>query len=269
MKVDVYHKPGWTHDDHTTMMAEGLRRHGLDVARFGERPRPGIDVAVVWSWRVGLRVRQEGFGGPILVMERGYLGDRFHWTSLGWDELNGRARFNGPHDSGERFWRNFGHLVCEWERDRGYALVIGQVETDMAVRHVPIHLWYMDTIAALERMGYAVRFRPHPQTVQRRGRVSVQSSRIVGGTLEEAFREAGIVVTLSSNTAVESVLAGIPTYALDEGSMAYEVSANTLSEKPIMPDREIWFRDLAWKQWEPDEFRSGEAWEIACTAMHA
>lgn len=247
-------------------MAAGLIRHGIEVEFFDVSP-PAADFAVGWSWRVGERIRSAGFGRPFLTMERGYLGDRFQWTSLGWNGLNGRARFPTAKDSGERFWENFGDLAREWERFDGYALVIGQVEGDMALRGIDYRAWVGRTINTLLAMGMEVRFRPHPEAMRRGIPQAADSEFFIGGTLNEAFERAGCVVTLNSNTGVESVLAGIPTITSDLGAMAWPVTSHGFVDDLIMPCRKNWFRDMAWRQWSIDEIRSGFAWEVVREAM--
>lgn len=252
---------------HMIAMSAGLVRHGVDVSYFHGVPDLAADFAVCWGWRKGMRIRAGGFTKPILVMERGYFPDRFEWTSLGWDGLNGRARWNGAHDRGERFWRNFGHLACEWERYNGYTLIIGQVEGDAALHGVDFARWVRETMDEADRLGQLVYFRAHPEAVRRNQIIPVTRDFILGGTLQEAFSGAGRVVTFNSNTGVEAVLAGIPTVTMDEGAMAWPVTSHSLHAPLVMPDRSEWFRDMAWRQWSMDEIASGFAWEIVREAM--
>lgn len=250
---------------HLVAMEAGLRRHGIEVVPQVEMD---ADFVVCWSWRTGQRIRQNGFNKPILVMERGYLGDRMNvWTSLGWDGLNGRARFPDAQDNGERFWRHHGHLAREWEMVDGYWLIIGQVLGDTALQHVDFNGWLRQTMGALGRLGADYRFRPHPEAVRRRQEFPVPQAIWHGGTLDEAFAGAAAVVTFNSNTGVEAVLAGVPTVTFDEGAMAWPVTSHSLFEPLVMPDRAEWFRDMAWRQWTLDEIASGAAWEVVRTAM--
>lgn len=245
---------------HIIAMDAGLRRHGIAVVGANDLT---ADFAVCWSWRTGLRIRKSGFDRPILVMERGYLGDRLQvWTSLGWDGLNGRARFPEPQDQGQRFWANHGHLACEWERFDGYHLVIGQVLGDTALTMVNFQEWVEETIDALDKMGVDVRFRPHPEAVRRGQQFRVPDYMVIGGTLAEALSEAACVVTWNSNTGVDAVLAGVPAVTFDEGAMAWPVTSHNLIEPLVMPDRTEWFRDMAWRQWTMDEIASGFAWSV-------
>lgn len=267
MRAAVYFVPERHHANHLGKMADGLRLHGIEVSLFNTYPDLTADFAVVWGARVMERIRQQGFNRPVLVMERGYIGDRFEWTSLGWDGLNGRARWNELQDNGERFWSNFGHMVCEWEEHDGYALLIGQVGGDMALNGVHFASWCRRAIDAMAAKGMDVRFRPHPEAVKRGQPLPVASGLVIGGTLADALSWASCVLTWNSNTGVEAVLAGVPTYAIDEGSMAYPVATHDLTADAVMPDREEWFRAMAWRQWRLDEIADGSAWEVVRQAM--
>lgn len=266
MKAAVYFVPERHHANHLGKMADGLRRHGIEVSLFNAYPDLTADFAVVWGARVMERIRQDGFSGPVLVMERGFIGDRFSWTSLGWNGLNGRARWNEPQDNGERFWSNFGHLVNEWEAFGGYALLIGQVDGDMALRGVNFAQWCRQAIDVMTDKGMDVRFRPHPEAVKRGQPLPVTSAPVLDGTLADALSGAACVITWNSNTAVEAVLAGVPAVAADEGSMAWPVAAHEIGEI-AMPDREEWFRAMSWRQWAMDEVADGSAWDVVRAAM--
>lgn len=43
-------------------------------------------------------------------------------------------------------------------------------------------------------------------------------------------------------------------------AMAWPVTAHSLLEPLVMPEREWWAHDLAWTQWSLAELASGEAW---------
>lgn len=244
--------------------ADGLRRHGWTVNISDQAVR--ADLLVLWGVRNRPAIEgQLKRGGQVCILERGYLGDRFAWSSVSFGgQLNGRADFRGVRNDPARFERHFGHLMQPWQRKEGYALLIGQVPGDMSLAVVNGSLdgWYADTAAVLAAKGYEVRFRPHPVAVQRGKRfVTPTGAKLIGGTLDEALSSASLVVTFNSNTAVESVLAGVPTIAMDRGSMAWPVTTHFLETEPQMPDRETWAAELAWKQWTLDEMASGECWD--------
>ena len=80
---------------------------------------------------------------------------------------------------------------------------------------------------------------------------------------EEDLAEAFCIVTHSSNTAVEAILAGVPAFVLGQ-SAAQPFAGNDLKmiEAPLTGygDRWNWAGVLADNQWTPKEIREGKAW---------
>jgi hypothetical protein len=236
--------------------AEGLKRHGWRVT-VSSRPVP-CDLLVVWGARRVEQMRQQrAAGGEVVVLERGYVGDRFSWTSVSFGGgLNGRGEFRGPVDDGGRWRRHFGHLLQPWRvRDDGEVLIMGQVDGDMAVINTDIHGFYRRATKAYEAAGYSTRFRAHPNAKP------VAPVRGANPDLAEDLAAARCVVTWNSNSGVDAVLAGVPTVAMDKGSMAWDVTGHVLGELPPTPDRTAWAHRLAWCQWRRDEIESGTCWD--------
>jgi hypothetical protein len=261
MKVAIVANLSARHQQsHAAAMAEGLKRHGIDATIQRSHERISARVAICWGWRMGLQLQRAG--RDVLVMERGYLGDRFAWTSLGWNGLNGRAKFVTPDDDdGARFRQHFS--LTPWRAGGDYVLIAGQVPGDMALAGRDLGPWYAGAAQAAGRTyGLPVRFRPHPEAA-RLGRRSpaVPGAATAGGTLAEALAGAAVLLTFSSNTAVDAVVAGVPAVTADQGSMAWAVAAHTVGDR-ITPDREAWAARLAWCQWSLDEIRDGRAWEV-------
>jgi hypothetical protein len=260
MKVVIVANPGAQHQhSHAEAMAEGLKRHGIDTEIQRSPQRVAARVAVCWGWRMGLQLQRAG--RDVLVMERGYLGDRFAWTSLGWNGLNGRAKFVTPDDGGARFRQHFS--LKPWRAAGDYVLIAGQVPGDMALAGRDLGPWYAGAAQAAARTyGLPVRFRPHPEAARLGRRTPpVAGATIANGTLSEALAGASVLVTFSSNTAVDAVVAGVPAVTADQGSMAWAIAAHTVGDR-ITPDREAWAARLAWCQWSLDEIRDGCAWEV-------
>jgi hypothetical protein len=242
----------------------GLARHGWRVT-YG-RTVEACDLLCLWGVRKRWAIdAQKQAGGEVVVLERGYVGDRFEWTSVSFGgALNGRAEFRGPFHDRSRWERHFAHLMKPWRvagnPTTGYALIVGQVAGDMSLGGTDLQPWYAAASFQLHKMGWQVRFRPHPVSVQRYQVVPVQGAETIKGTLEDALAGASVVVTYNSNTGVESVLAGVPTIAMDAGSMAWPVAGHAIDEI-VTPDRTAWAHALAWKQWRREEIADGTAWE--------
>lgn len=216
----------------------GLRRHGAQAL--------GANAVACWGWRVGKQHRARG--RDVLVLERGYLGDRFVWTSIAWNGLNGRGTFpDYPDDGGARF-RRLGLDVKPWSGG-SYVLIAGQVPGDMALGGRDLRPWYAEQArrASIE-FGLPAKFRPHP-LAHRRGPVRpVPGAEMVEGDMAAALAGAAVVLTFNSNLGVDALVAGKRAECADVGSMIWGVC-----------DREAWLHRLAWKQWTLDEIRSGEA----------
>lgn len=244
---------------HAAALRDGLAVHGIraTIARTSTTARTRY--VACWGWRYGRLLRQRGH--EVLVIERGYIGDRFRWTSLGWNGLNGRATFR-PKDDATRFYEHFTGLMRPWKEGGGeYVLLIGQVPGDASLGGMNLGRWYQDTANAAGRAyDLPVRFRPHPMAVKRGIREQVRGCAVSKRELAADLAEAAAVISFNSNTTVESVLAGVPTVALDKGSMAYEMCGRQIGAI-WKPDRSQWATRLAWCQWSMDEIKSGVAWE--------
>lgn len=205
--------------------------------------------------------RAKAQGAEVCVLERGYVKDRFTWSSVSFGgELNGRAEFRGPFHDISR-WDSLDIKLCPWaplEIGHGHALIIGQVPGDQAVKHVNLHAWYRDVAKALRADGHRdIRFRPHPQAGRIGGMEAVigEGVTVLHGELEDALRGAAVVVTFNSNAGVDAVIAGRRTVALDPGSMVWELSQKLIHGE--FPARKDWCARIAWCQYTVEEMASG------------
>lgn len=248
-------RPGAEHQEQwAAAFAAGLERHGWK-AEIASAFRPS-DLLVVWGVRrVDEMVRQRKTGGQICVLERGYLADRFQWSSVSFGGgLNGHGRFGGPFDDPSRWELYFSDLLRPWrEDDAGDVLICGQVPGDASIAGVDMDGFYQLARDAFERQGFTVRFRPHPGRL--RNPVAVPP-------LAADLATARCVVTYNSNSAVDAVLAGVPAVVFDRGGMAWPVAGHQF-QPPPKPDRRRWAHRLAWCQWRLDEMAAGECW-AAC-----
>ena len=237
-------------------MEAGLKRHGVETTYFGPTEAwPDADFYVVWGWR-GAKPLVE-CGRQVLVLERGYVGDRAYWTSVGWNGLNGRATFPIATDAGIRFDKHFRDLVCPWKWPTAASkiLLLGQVPGDAALDNVDQVEWLTQQAASFLNKGYEVRFRPHPQADY----VGVLGLPAPLGDLYAALDWAGLAIGWNSNSLVDAAIRGVPIVVGDPiGCMA---SAVRSQGRQWNPDRAKWFDWLAWTQYSVDELQSGFAWE--------
>lgn len=247
-------------------LAAGIRACGDDCRVLVRVESIAADTVACWSWHVGERLRARG--RDVLVMERGYIADRFHWTSLAWNGLNGRGRFGYAHDDGRRWRRHFAQLMQPWRpapAPDAPILLLGQVPTDAAVRLPPpfrYPAWIEATAEQLKAHGRPILYRPHPEALKRGGDRPPWQVEIDRGPLADSLARCAWAVTLNSNSAVDAVLAGVPTVTCDHGAIAWEVTGHRRAEVPPQGEREAWAHRLAWKQWLPSEIEDGTAWSV-------
>jgi hypothetical protein len=267
MKCEIVINPDMAHHvTHANALQLGMQRSGIAtrIVSVGERIQHEPDtIAACWGWRIGAMLDRAGF--DVLVMEHGFIGDRRHWTSLGWNGLNGRARFAYPADE-TRFEANFGDLLQPCDASGTYALLIGQVEGDASIDNIDFRAWCEETAArATERLGLPVFFRPHPVAVERGQWTELDNASAtlqLEVPLREALQGAAVVLTYNSNAGTDAVLAGKPTICFDRGAMAWPVAAHGWEIRAIEEGtRKAWCDRLAWSQFSIAEIIDGAAWE--------
>ena len=194
------------------------------------------------------------FPPPVLILECGYInGDsgsyherRLARVSTSWNKLHGEA-LKAPERPDDR-WVALGIDLPVWRDLGAYTLILGQVQGDATVPRNYAAILAGITKAAGDTYG-PVRVRPHP-LIQKPTR-----------TLEEDLSYAARAVTWTSNSAVDAVLAGVPTIAFNWGCMAWPVTSHALCEPHYVGNRLPWCYDLSYRQWTHDELRTGHAWE--------
>lgn len=251
-------KVGNSPSGHRTALMKGFEKLGVEHIVINNGAFPKTKKIVCWGWRKGAAYRNTG-AFEVLVMERGYIGDRFSYTSLGWNGLNNYATFpEYPDDGGARF-RAHGGVLKPWKTGGKYAVILGQVKGDASLKGQDISPWYAQTAEEIRQFyDIPVYFRPHPDCMRRGGYHSVDGCPKIDGTLQEVLDGALFTVAYNSNSCLDSVLSGVPCYAGDKGTMAWDLCMKDI-KKIVMPDREKVVNAIAWKQWTTEEIESGEA----------
>jgi len=259
MKIVLYHN-GMKHQiEAMHSMQNGLLHHGIHAPLFPSNTLTDCDLAIFWGHRYKHIMQQ---CKHYLVMERGYIGDRMTWTSLGFDGLNGRATFPNIQDGRARWLKHFQQYEQPWQsRYANIALIMGQVDGDASIQGVDFWSWVRDKTAALKKAGYVPMFRPHPHPIARNS--PPVDSPVMPGDLQEALRNASIVCTFNSNSGVDSVMAGVPASADDPGSMIYGLCGYP----PKYVDRAAWEQKMSYTQWLPEEIENGDAWAALKTVI--
>lgn len=225
------------------------------------------DLAVFWGHNRPELIQQvKAAGGHYLVMERGYVGNRYEHTSLGFDGLNGRATFPGRDGAPPDRWQALRRLVTlrVGERRSATVLIAGQVAGDASLRGLSLRDWYEQQVAEARALGLRPLFRPHPESRHWDGPDGCDVS---FRPLEADLADALAVVTFNSNLGVDAALAGCAVIATDEGSMARAIAGAQLDaatarvEATARPAFQQWCYGLAYCQWTYEEIAGGVAWD--------
>lgn len=251
MQVSVIANPRSSHQvAHQKAMIIGLGKIGIKGIPVSSEINVRTKYVACWGWKIGKRLRERGL--EVLVMERGYIGDRFKYTSLGWNGLNGHATFpEYPDDEGKRFLSH-GGMIKPWKEGGDYIVIMGQVKNDASLDGKDILLWYKEQAKTAESYGVPIFFRPHPEARRRGGYSSVPGIPNIEGDLHDVLDGALLTIAYNSNSCVDSILNGVPCFAGNKGTMAFKMCNG------LKVDRKE-AHSIAWKQWELHEIESGFA----------
>jgi len=265
VRIAVYRGSLSHHKFSADKFIEGLKKHGQDYEVWDLTTRGYCDLLVTW----GLRNidRFEGMYSNFLLIEAAYLQPRIDekswplWYSLGFNGLNGRGTYLNEDKDSYRFNKHFDDGRVRPYRDEGeFILVAMQVPGDASLRHYKGS--YDSIIKEIEKATETpVKVRPHPKgTFSIEDRTKLVSNQV---PLERQLNLVKALVTINSNSGVDSLVYGVPVLNLDPGSMCWELAMKSYSElnNPPKPDRTQWLNNLAWCQWLPEEVAAGEAWE--------
>lgn len=257
---------------------KGLLAHGIspfnvhNEKQFHQEQQ--VDLTVGWGkpkWPIS--------SPRFLVMENGFWSNRLDWQqdynpdnpseiSLGFDGLNGEANFYNKNSPNDR-WERHEHRLRKWNTTtKEFVVVMGQVPLDAAVKNkIDINTWVLQAFDELKAIGVNnIVYRPHPKGAERlelpEGVITMKEP-----SLTRLLSRAALVVTFNSNSGVDAMLRGVPTFAYDRGSMVWNVATNDFiglcvnNAEGEPPNREQWAIDLTYAQWNYREIESGLAWE--------
>lgn len=251
----------YKHGIHSTNIINSRRIQSHDLKSMINE----YDFVVGWGVKSILYKLCKSYRKDFLVLERGYISDRFYWTSCGFNGLNGDADFLNQNSSCERWNSIFSKKINlkEWKKNGDYAVIAGQVKRDASIRHLSAYTIYSDLINDLNSLNIPVVYRAHPLEkskfipIKHNLKFSYDNNK----NLEDTLNNARFTITINSNAGVVSILNGVPAITLDKKSMVYDFSAHSVFENIIYPDRLPWCYKMAYTQWSPSEIKSGDAWD--------
>lgn len=242
--------------------ARGLARHGVQHEILNKFPAgPAADLAVAYGWvhePVFTAYRQAG--AHFAYFDLGYWGRRpegraiegYHRLAIDdWDTLKTMRR-DCPGDR----WSRLGVEIQAPLIGKREIIVAGMSGKAAGTHGFKEDQW--ETLARSTILNLApeaeVTMRPKPNKRNR-----------VGSTIEEALSQCKLLVTHHSNTALDALVAGVPTYCVKGvGRLASPLELTPeYIRAPILPDESVRrqiMQDAAYAQWSPEEMRTGEAW---------
>lgn len=242
--------------EHQSAARDGFKKHGIDSVLSYSAYASNTKHVVCWGWRNGKVLRQRGH--EVIILERGYIGDRFKYTSIGWNGLNNYANFPKFSDNGERF-RNHGGILKPWKNHGKHILIMGQVIGDASLKGHNLNSWYEQMARQAKALyNLPVYFRPHPEAMRRGGYFAVENVPNIEGSLDQVIEDSLFTIAYNSNSCLDSVLRGVPCYAGDKGTMAFDLCMKNIDQLRY-PSREHVVHEIACKQWTLEEIASGYA----------
>ena len=273
------------------LVAAGFRveRHSTEKAFEASAEIP--DVLVTWN---GMRAAGEKlvqiarmFDIPVIRIEHGFYERKLysqadHEGILHWASWRRELLDPAPAEGQQRLARFYPDGIRPMKKRKGYILVIGQVMGDSQMLDSPIQ-----SAIPLQRlvhratkdMSVPVYFRPHPS--ERSPRQILLKS-LPGGDdargvyvktkhglgLAEALDGAAFIITINSNTIVETLAAGVPALAFGphlgidagvvrqtcEGTLRTDILDMLAGWRPDQAAVQNFLEHLACRQWTPDEF---------------
>lgn len=241
-------------------MAAGMRKHGVTIDLKSWQDSHSTDLAVMWGVRNKRLINDvKANNSDFLVLENGYIGNRNNWVSCGFNGLNGHADFVTDNVGNDRLSLISNFVLPLREGVGKYVLIMGQVPSDASVRHIGFNKW-LDGICNKLKGKCDIVYRPHPLNTNAYIPDGVKKAK--GGLLCN-INDASCVVTLNSNSGVDTVLAGVPCVAMDKGSMAWEVTGHNIEDilEPNYYERTQWLNKMSYAQWSIREMQAGDAWD--------
>ncbi|WP_067582181.1 hypothetical protein [Endozoicomonas ascidiicola] len=215
-------------------------------------------------------IHKEELGKPLIVMEVGFIkrGDYYSVgfnKHIGWGDYQNR---NMPSDRWSQLQEK-GVRMKPWRKRGDHILLCAQIPNDTSVQHSPVKdhaRWCHETVAKIrEHSDRPIVFRYHPYSIPGMADGQLPFPLPAGCKLSankdilDDFKDCWAAVTFNSTSGVDALLAGIPVFAADSGSMVYPIADQDISriETPEMPSRKQWVHDIAYAQWTLEEIKDG------------
>lgn len=170
-------------------------------------------------------------------------------------------------------WNGFNIPLKPWNKSGKNILLVGQTPRGLSTQHIDIYSWYDDTIKTIQTLtNEKIIFRTHPRIFKypykynkeinffsKYNNLDVSNNLF----LEEDLINCRAAVVFSSNAAARIIIEGTPVFVCDKSCIVWSISNRNLQsiKNPIYPDREQFFYNLAYTQWNCSEMKEGLPWK--------
>lgn len=261
-------------DINKAMVARGLRALTIDTGFIRNQSQYELQLSAK------SRTNPVIFDPDNLQLMEQSLQDIYY--EIGYDGLKRHADYCNTDSPPDR-WQLLGVPLLPWRKTGKHILLLGQTLKGQSSQHIDIYQWYAEIARKIRaHSGREIVFRHHPRISKtrpeagnrsrvpkdRQAVVNVLGNSFPGFTwhrhwlLQDDLKDCWACVAFTTNAIVEAVVAGVPSFSLDSGCIAWPVTGHDVAqmEAPPMPVREQWAYDLAYAQWNVAEMRSGAVW---------
>lgn len=249
----------------------GLQSLGYSAQFNGvDRTFNNKDLLVTWTpWKGSLSHRlgeqHKKNGGKWIVMENGYIGGLGKpYYAVGLNGFNGYGDHRNNGMSSAR-WESFGLPILPWVTGGDHLVVFAQMGGHDHRFTMPPN-WPDDIIQRLRKItDKRILYRPkemRPRYLTMKYE-NVSTPSFASLPISHCFLNAAAVIVYNSKLAVEAIRLGVP--ALYDGPVS--ILSSILQRgiegvnNPTLPNREQFFYDVAYSQWNSVELSSGEPFQ--------
>jgi len=234
------------------------------------------DVLVIWNRHINqhdMAIKFEKAGAKVIMFENPYIKlDGNFWYSVALKYHNNIKHSLPKLDSGER-WESFNKEILPWRESGNHILIATQAKRfnnagiGYELSKQPIG-WDLNIIKKIRKHTATrdILFRQHPNGFEFEGFKSYQ--RVIknlyhsnGKTpIEKDLQNAWCTVVHTSNSATNSLLAGVPVMLCGPNLFLKDACSPGIMHlnNPIMPDNRLeLFERMAWNQFNIEEIASG------------
>lgn len=294
MKVTIYGKSANHPRFEQTLMkfATGVIDSGDDAFLSYDEDYYDCDVAVIFgSWKDrdmthhNVKRKIVSQAKKFIVLETPIIGrgpvkdvmdDDWYRIGIGGFLADTGTFHNGRNHGSERWSilrKHFGIQLPTYDVNGKQNIVVAlQLPQDASLRGASIEKWCRDTCLAIRTQTDKPIVVRLPQlernwdvepleVVKNLPNVSFQMG--TADNLIPTLQSARCTVTYTSGFAVDSLLNGCPTIAMNPGSFAYDIAPHTVDhiDNPECPSRDQWLYNLAHCQWHISEIENGLPWK--------